>query len=170
MTNTTPSHTQAETTEQTERFVMGAVIGIVSLTIILLAGAVVLGIFAEQTAPIVEVIRDFLIVLLALELVIIAAAVVVFVVQLARFINLLNNEIQPIVTSAQDTVNTVRGTAVFLSKNVTEPVIQASSVLRAVTRTIRDLDAVRKAAGIAMAAASSPAPADDEPPSAPAPD
>ncbi len=135
---------------------IGIGIGIVVITIIVVVGGVLLAVFADQTSAAVEVIRDFLIIVMALELVIIATAITVFLVQTARFINLLNNEIQPIITSTQDTVNTVRGTAAFLSKNLTEPVMQASSTLQAISKTMKDIDAIRKVTEIAFSAASTP--------------
>ncbi|MBN1121419.1 MAG: hypothetical protein JXJ17_10080 [Anaerolineae bacterium] len=135
---------------------IGIGIGIVVITIIVVVGGVLLAVFADQTSAAVEVIRDFLIIVMALELVIIATAITVFLIQTARFINLLNNEIQPIITSTQDTVNTVRGTAAFLSKNLTEPVMKASSTMQAIGKTMKDIDAIRKVTEIAFSAASMP--------------
>ena len=68
--------------------------------------------------------RDVFIIFMALEMLVIGAAIVVLMVQLAVLINLLQNEIQPILKSTNETVNTVKGTAEFLSKNVSEPVIK----------------------------------------------
>ncbi len=158
MSDALPPDAQPEESRQTQSFTTGIVIGMVVLTIILVAVAVVLAIFADQTAPGVEVVRDLLIIILALEMFVIGAAVTVFLVQVARFINLINNEVQPIITSTQDTINAVRGTAIFLSKNLAEPVIAASSTLSGIGKAARDFDGIRKAAGIAMAVASSASP------------
>lgn len=139
---------------QASGILIGAGVGIIVLTIILAVAAVLLAANAEQTAPIVELVRDMLIILMALELVIVGAAIVVFLIQVARFVNLMNNEVQPILSSASDTVNAVRGTAVFLSKHVTEPVVAIAGTLGGLGRAMRDIDAIRKAAGMAVTAAS----------------
>ncbi|MES0361694.1 MAG: hypothetical protein ABUK20_12315, partial [Anaerolineales bacterium] len=51
------------------------------------------------------------------------------IVQLATLINLLQNEIIPIVESTNETANTLRGTAVFLSDNLSEPVIKLNQYM-----------------------------------------
>jgi hypothetical protein len=50
-------------------------------------------------------------------------------VQLATLINLLQNEVKPIIQSTNDTVNTLRGTVAFISDNVTEPIIKLNVYL-----------------------------------------
>lgn len=153
MSTTAPTEAQAETDNGAQTFLVGAVVGIGVLSIALVAIAVVLAVNAEQTAPGVEVVRDLLIITMVLELIVIGAAVAVFLVQIARFVNLLNNEIQPIISSTQDTVNVVRGTAVFLSKNAVEPVVRVAAALRGIGRVLGDIDAISKAAGLGAAAA-----------------
>ena len=68
-------------------------IGVVILLVVLglIAGAVVLAINADSASPSVEIIRDLLIIFMTLELIIIGVALVLLLVQLARFINLINN-------------------------------------------------------------------------------
>lgn len=144
---------QTDSDNEGRAFLIGAVVGIVVLTIALVAIAIVLAINADRAGPAVEIVRDLLIIALVLELVVIAAAVVVFIVQVARFVNLLNNEIQPIITSTQDTVNVVRGTAVFISKNAVEPLVKVAAAVRGIGRVLGDIDAISKAAGLGAAAA-----------------
>ena len=154
MEKTPAQNAQENNSESTQKFLIGVGVGILVLTIILVTAAILLAIYAETTAPGVEVIRDLMIIALTLELIVIGAALTVFIVQVARFVNLLNNEVQPIITSTQDTINTVRGTAIFLSKNVSEPIIQASATLRGIGKVLDDIDAISKAVGVAAAAAS----------------
>jgi hypothetical protein len=59
---------------------------------------------------------------------------VLLIVQLARLINLLQNEIRPILESTNETSRTLRGTAVFLSDNLTEPVIKLNESLASLQR------------------------------------
>ena len=80
--------------------------------------------------------RDVFIIFMALEMLVIGAAIVVLMVQLAVLINLLQNEIRPILESTNETVNTVKGTAEFLSKNVSEPVIKVNGALAGIQHLI----------------------------------
>ncbi len=82
-------------------------------------------------------IRDIFIIFMALESFIIGLALIVLIVQLATLINLLQNEIKPILNSTSETVNTLRGTATFLSNNLAEPVIKMNESL-AVVRKLMD--------------------------------
>ncbi len=161
---------QSDNQNQASGFAIGAGIGILVLTIILVVAAVLLAANAETTAPAVEVVRDVLIIVMALELAVIGVALVVFLVQLARFVNLMNNEVRPILASATDTVNAVRGTALFMNKHVTAPVMAVVSTLGGFGKIMRDADAIRKAAGIAVttAVANWPTGSDaDKPPAEP---
>ncbi|NDJ51834.1 MAG: hypothetical protein GYB68_01975, partial [Chloroflexi bacterium] len=62
-------------------------------------------------------------------------------------------EVQPIISSTQETVETVRGTAVFVSKHLVDPVLKANSALRGLGKVVGNVEAIRKAAGFAAAAA-----------------
>jgi len=86
----------------------------------------------EQT----ETIRDIVIVFMAGEALLIGLALVMLIVQLARLTALLQNEIRPILTSTQETLDTVRGTTAFLGNNLVDPVIKANSSLAAVRRAL----------------------------------
>ena len=89
-------------------------------------------------------VRDIFIIFLALESLLIGAALVVLVIQLASLINLLQNEVKPILKSTSDTVNTLRGTTEFLSENLVEPVIKMNSYLAGLRKVIDLLGIIRK--------------------------
>jgi hypothetical protein len=74
-------------------------------------------------------VRDIFIIFMALESLLVGAALVVLIIQLASLINLLQNEVKPILKSTNETVNTLRGTSEFLSENLVEPVIKLNSYL-----------------------------------------
>jgi len=74
-------------------------------------------------------VRDIFIIFMALESLLIGAAMIVLIIQLASLINLLQNEVKPILKSTNETVNTLRGTSEFLSENLVEPVIKLNSYL-----------------------------------------
>ena len=74
-------------------------------------------------------IRDIFIIFMALESLLIGAVLIILVVQLAILTNLIQNEIKPILDSTNETVNTLKGTTVFISKNITEPIIALNTSL-----------------------------------------
>ena len=88
-------------------------------------------------------IRDVFIIVVALESLLIGVAMIVMIVQLASLINLLQNEIRPILNATTETVNTLRGTAEFLGENVVEPVIKLNGYLAGLYRML-ELMGVKK--------------------------
>jgi hypothetical protein len=69
-------------------------------------------------------IRDIFIIFMALQSLIIGIALIILIIQLATLINVLKNEVKPILDTTNDTVNNLRGTTVFLSNNLVEPVMK----------------------------------------------
>jgi hypothetical protein len=59
-------------------------------------------------------------------------------------INLLQNEIKPIVESTNETVSTLRGTTQFISDNVSEPVIRLNEYMAGATEFFRILRPKKK--------------------------
>jgi len=88
-------------------------------------------------------IRDVFIIVVALESLLIGAAMIILIVQLASLINLLQNEVKPILKATTDTVNNLRGTAEFLGENVVEPVIKLNGYLAGLYRML-ELMGVKK--------------------------
>jgi hypothetical protein len=105
------------------------VTGIIIAAIIVLAGIVVAVIALTEHPVVATNVRDIFIILMAFESLIIGAALVILVIQIAGLINLLQNEVKPILQSTSETVNTLRGTTEFLSENLVEPVIKLNSYI-----------------------------------------
>jgi hypothetical protein len=103
------------------------VLGIIVTGIVLLAGA-----GNETTSQV----RDIFIILMALVSLVIGTALVVLIIQMAALINLLQNEIKPILKSSSDTVNTLKGTTTFLSDNLASPVIKINSSVAGLRKLI----------------------------------
>jgi hypothetical protein len=103
--------------------------GIISAIILVLAGIGVAVYFLLQPGSPTSTIRDIFIIFMAFESLIIGVALVVLIIQIASLINLLQNEVKPILQSTSETVNTLRGTTEFLSENLVEPVIKLNSYL-----------------------------------------
>lgn len=83
-----------------------------------------------------EQIRDVFIIFMALESLIIGVALVILIVQLSTLINLLQNEVRPIINATNETVNTLKGTARFMSDNLTEPVIKINQFAAMIKRLL----------------------------------
>ena len=111
---------------QTKRSYIGLIIVAVIIVALIITAAVLLIQSSNETTG---RIRDVFIIFMALESLVIGAALVVLIVQLATLINLLQNEIKPIVESTNETVNTLRGTVTFLSNNLSEPVIRLNAYM-----------------------------------------
>ena len=105
------------------------VVGIVLGVLVLLALIVVSVIFMVRNPATTEVIRDIFIVFMALQSLLLGLVLVILIIQLARLINLLQNEIKPILESTNETVSTLRGTTNFLSDHLAGPVIKLNEYL-----------------------------------------
>jgi len=81
-----------------------------------------------------ERIRDIFIIFMAFESLVIGAAMVVLILQISTLINLLQNEIKPILDATNETVHTLRGTTAFLSESMAEPVIKLNASLAGLQR------------------------------------
>lgn len=84
-----------------------------------------------------ENIRDIVIIFMAVEFLVIGAALIILIIQVAQLTALLQNEIKPILDSTNETVNTVRGTTTFLSDYLVRPAIKLNSSMAAVRRAFR---------------------------------
>jgi hypothetical protein len=91
-----------------------------------------------------EAIKNVFIIFLAIEMLIVGIAVVVLAVQVATLINLLQNEVRPMLESTNETINTLRGTTEFLSENLVEPIIQLNEYLASLKRMLELMGLMRK--------------------------
>lgn len=112
---------------------MAAVIAGALVLLVLLGVAIY---FLLQPATPTDRIRDIFIIVVALESLVIGIALIVLIVQLASLINLLQNEVRPILKATSDTVNNLRGTAEFLGENVVEPVVKLNGYLAGLYRML----------------------------------
>ena len=122
-----------ESDDQNKKYVILAIVALVIiLALVVLSTIFLLRAPEETTAQI----RDVFIIFMALESLVIGAALVVLIVQLSTLINLLQNEIRPIINSTNETVNTLKGTAQFISEHLTEPVIKINQFMAMVKKLI----------------------------------
>ena len=113
--------------------IMGAVVAAVVVILIGLGFAVYA--LLQPGTP-TERIRDIFIIIVALESLVIGVALVILLIQLASLINLLQNEVRPILQATNETINTLRGTAEFLGESVVEPVIKLNGYLASIQRVL----------------------------------
>ena len=111
-------------------------IGVVLGIVIVVAVLVFLTVDPARTANI----RDIIIIMVAFVSVLIGALLAVLVLQLQMLIGLLRHEIKPLISTAQQTAQTVRGTTEFVSDNIAAPTIKIASFvagMRGVGQAIR---------------------------------
>ncbi len=112
---------------------------------LLILGAVVFSTYwlltnAEKT----PVIRDIFIIFIGFEFLLLGIALIILILQLARLINLIQNEVKPILDSTNETVNTLKGTTVFLSENLVEPVMKLNEYIAGFQRLLQISGLIKK--------------------------
>ncbi|MBN1287713.1 MAG: hypothetical protein JXB47_20100 [Anaerolineae bacterium] len=103
-------------------FLGGAIAVVVVITVL----AIILALTRPDAAELIAAIRDIFIIFLAWFSILIAVSIVILILQMATLVNLLKNEIIPILENFQRTANTVRGTTSFMSEHLARPVIRAT--------------------------------------------
>ena len=110
------------------------------ITIFVILALIILSLYFLLTpntdAEYVARLRDVFIIIMAFESILIGAVLVILILQLARLTNLLQNEIKPILDSTNETVSTLRGTTVFLSENLTEPIIKLNEYIAGLMKVL----------------------------------
>lgn len=130
----TPDQIAAKNAQERQiKVIVSAVIAVVVVFLIGLGFAVYA--LLQPGTP-TDRIRDIFIIIVALETLVIGVALVVLLIQLATLINLLQNEVRPMLQAANETINTLRGTAAFLGESVVEPVIKLNSYLASIQRVL----------------------------------
>jgi hypothetical protein len=107
-----------------QRLIVAAIAAVVVILVVLIIAAA----YGLTLNPgFTQNLRDIFIIFMALESLIIGVALVVLIIQIASLINLLNNEIKPVLEATNETIATLRGTTQFLSENLVEPVVKLNS-------------------------------------------
>ena len=131
---------RAERDKQMKQIVIAVIAGVVILLALLGVGIY----FLLQPGTPTDRIRDIFIIVVALETLVIGVALIVLIVQLASLINLLQNEVRPILHATSEAVNTLRGTAEFLGESVVEPVVKLNGYLAGLGRMLELMGIKRK--------------------------
>jgi hypothetical protein len=117
------------------------ILGGVGLLIVVVGFVVLLMLSGSES---VGKIRDIFIIFMALESLIIGVVLVILITQLAVLINLIQNEIKPILQATNETVNNLKGTSVFIGDHLTEPVIKLNEYLAGLAKLVEVLFPSRK--------------------------
>jgi len=112
------------------------VVATVLLLALIITGLILAVISMVNNPDQTEIIRDIVIIFMAVESSLIGIVMIILITQLARLTAMLQNEIKPILDSTNETLNTLRGTTTFLSNNLVDPVVKANSVITALRRAI----------------------------------
>jgi hypothetical protein len=130
---TPPATQNQEELQKQRRVITGIVVGVLILLIIIVVAVW----FLAQPYTDTGKVRDIFIIFMAFESFIIGLTLIILMFQLARLINLLQNEIKPIINSTSETVNTLRGTTIFLSNNLVEPVMKLNEYMAAFQQMLK---------------------------------
>ena len=115
------------------------------IALVLLAGLIFgIVVLSKQNADTTGRVRDIFIVILALESLLLGVALVVLVIQLAVLTNLIQNEVKPILSSAKEAVNTLKGTSKFVSDRAVKPIISVSSFMAGSRKLFEIIGFVRR--------------------------
>ena len=120
------------------------IVAIVLLLALIITGLILAVISMVNNPDQTEIIRDIVIIFMAVESSLIGIVMIILITQLARLTAMLQNEIKPILDSTNETLNTLRGTTTFLSNNLVDPVVKANSVITALRRAIELLPISRR--------------------------
>jgi hypothetical protein len=134
-----PTPEQMAAQREAERQQRNIIIVAGVVLIALLAGIIlaIIYLMRPETPPeTVSRIRDVFLIFMALLSLLIGFALVILMIQVASLINLLQNEVHPILQATTETVNNLRGTAEFLGENVVQPVIKLNGYLAGLQRVI----------------------------------
>jgi hypothetical protein len=116
---------------------------IVAILVVFIATIISIVWLAQPTTDTARV-RDIFIIFMALSSLLTTFVLIVLIIQLARLLNLLQNELGPILDSLNETISNLRGTTVFLSENLTEPVIKLNEYLAGLSQLFGAIGLVRK--------------------------
>jgi ABC-type protease/lipase transport system fused ATPase/permease subunit len=100
---------------------------LIGIGIAVIAVLILLGFAFMIAAGIIAEVRDIVIILLAVESLIIGGITLFLLYQIIMLLTLIREELIPLIQSAQDTVNSARGTTVYVSRKIIVPSAKAAT-------------------------------------------
>ncbi len=141
-TEATPqtSADEARKSQRQRQLVLGGAIVLVVLILAVIIG----GSYAAYQNPAgARTTRDIAIIILAALSILIGVLMILLLYQMTMLTLMMRDEIKPLLESINETMNTVRGTAVFMSENVVQPTINVASTFAGVRRVFESLAGIR---------------------------
>ena len=102
---------------------------LIGIGIAVIAVLILLGFAAMIAAGVIDEVRDILIILLATESLVIGGVTLFLLYQMIMLVTLLREELIPLIQSAQETVNSARGTTVYVSRKIVVPSAKAATTV-----------------------------------------
>lgn len=106
-----------------------AIFWIIGLIIVLALIVFVVIVLFQSDVQTTSRIRDIFIIFMALQSLVIGVALIILIIQLATLINVLKNEVKPILDTTNETVKNLRGTTTFLGNSLVEPVMKLNEYM-----------------------------------------
>lgn len=120
-----------------------AALGILIILILLGAALVAALTAAETWAPLIQIIRDVLLMILIMESILVIAAFAILMLQAAGFLIMLKTEVKPILDNAREATRLSKAMAQFINSNAADPLIQIKSFLSGLLAFLRELIRIR---------------------------
>lgn len=102
---------------------------LIGIGIAVIAVLILLGFAFMIAAGVIDEVRDIVIILLAVESLIIGGVTLFLLYQIIMLLTLIREELIPLIQSAQDTVNSARGTTVYVSRKIIVPSAKAATTV-----------------------------------------
>lgn len=135
-TNRLPDETlTASSADKKSRRTM-TIIGITAAVIVIL---IIVGFVLMIQGGATGVVRDIVIIFLAVESLALVGLTVFMVIQVTLLVRMVRDEVRPLIKSAQETANSARATTQFVGKHIVTPTANAAGNVARVTRMFRVL-------------------------------
>ena len=112
---------------------------LIGIGITVIAVLILLGFAVMIAAGVIDEVRDVVIILLAVESLVIGGVTLFLLYQIIMLLTLIREELIPLIQSAQDTVNSARGTTVYVSRKIVVPSAKAATTVARLQATARVL-------------------------------
>ncbi len=124
-----------------QNVVIGAAVILIVLIVIIVIGsiALALNVDAQESASRMSYVRDIVSVTLTTVVILVIAGIAILVLQIARFVNLLINEVKPITEDTKRAIKHAAVAAEFASKRGVEPIIQSQAFFFGLAAFFREL-------------------------------
>lgn len=136
--------TESSSGPKIARFIKAAALIGILIILILLGAALIAALTAAETwAPLIQILRDVLLMILIMESILVIAALAILMLQAAGFLIMLKTEVKPILDNARETTRLSKATAQFINSNAVDPLIQIKSFLSGLLAFLRELIRIR---------------------------